>query len=248
MSTRIERRSAQREARLLSLADLLHEGFYLLHLLKQRHAPGELEDFQPRIVRMLDDFEKEARRLHAHGDDIEAAQYAYCAALDEIVLSSDFGLRGAWERTPLQLTVFGDQLAGKHFFDKLEALRGKGAVRLQALQVFHMCLLMGFKGRYAMDDRDRLAWITARLGDEIAHIKGKGRGFAPQAARPDQVAHQLRRDVPPWLLALLLVLTAASAYGAMQWSLLRESRQRMAVHANVVQLPPQPASLTITLP
>lgn len=248
MNTRIERRSAQREARLLSLADLLHEGFYLLHLLKQRHAPGELEDFQPRIVRMLDDFEKEARRLHAHGDDIEAAQYAYCAALDEIVLSSDFGLRGAWERTPLQLTVFGDQLAGKHFFDKLETLRGKGAVRLQALQVFHMCLLMGFKGRYAMDDRDRLAWITARLGDEIAHIKGKGRGFAPQAARPDQVAHQLRRDVPPWLLALLLVAAAASAYGAMQWSLLREGRQRMAVYANVVQLPPQPASLTITLP
>jgi type VI secretion system protein ImpK len=248
MSTRIERRSAQREARLLSLADLLHEGFYLLHLLKQRHAPDGLEDFQQRIVRMLDDFEREARRLHAHGDDIDAAQYAYCAALDEIVLSSDFALRGAWERTPLQLTVFGDQLAGKHFFERLEALRGKGAVRLQALQVFHMCLLMGFKGRYAMDDRDRLAWVTARLGDEIAHIKGKGRGFAPQAARPDQVAHKLRRDVPPWLLALLLMATAGGAYGAMRLSLAREEQQRMAVYEQVVKLPPQPANVTITLP
>ena len=248
MSTRIERRSAQREARLLSLADLLHEGFYLLHLLKQRHAPGSLEDFQQRIVCMLDEFDKEARRLHAHGDDIEAAKYAYCAALDEIVLSSEFSLRGAWERTPLQLTVFGDQLAGKHFFERLEALRGKGAVRLQALQVFHMCLLMGFKGRYAMDERDRLAWVTARLGDEIAHIKGKGRGFAPQAPRPDQVAHKLRRDVPAWLLALLLLATAGGAYGAMQLSLSRESRQRMTPYADVVKLPPQPATVIISLP
>jgi type VI secretion system protein ImpK len=248
MSTRIERRSAQREARLLSLTDLLHEGFYLLHLLKQGNAPGQLEDFQRRIVRMLDDFECEARRLHAHGDDIEAAKYAYCAALDEIVLSSQFELRGAWERTPLQLTVFGDQLAGKHFFERLEALRGKGAVRLQALQVFHMCLLMGFEGRYAMEGRDRLAWITARLGDEIAHIKGKGRGFAPQAGRPDQVAHKLRRDVPPWVLALLLVSVAGGAFVSMRLSLEREEARRMAPYNDVVQLPPQPASLTITLP
>ncbi len=248
MNTRIERRSAQRDARQLSLSDLLHEGFYLLHLLKQGHAPGGLEDFQQRIVRMLDEFDREARRLHAHGDDIGAAKYAYCAALDEIVLSSEFSLRGAWERTPLQLTVFGDQLAGKHFFERLEALRGKGAVRLQALQVFHMCLLMGFKGRYAMDERDRLAWITARLGDEIAHIRGKGRGFAPQAPRPDQVVHPLRRDVPPWMVAALLLLTAGGAFGGMQWSLAREGQQRMGLYAGVVRLPPQPAHVTITLP
>ncbi|GAB2863193.1 type IVB secretion system protein IcmH/DotU [Pseudoduganella ginsengisoli] len=248
MGTGIERRSAQREARQLSLADLLHEGFYLLHLLKQRHAPGELEDFQRRIACMLDGFTQEARRLHAHGDDIEAAKYAYCAALDEIVLSSDFALRSAWERTPLQLTVFGDQLAGKHFFERLEALRGKGAVRLQALQVFHMCLLMGFKGRYAMDDRDRLSWVTARLGDEIAHIKGKGRGFAPQAPRPDQVAHKLRRDVPAWVLALLMMATAGGAYAGMRVSLSREEQQRMALYSDVVKLPPQPATVVITLP
>eukprot|EP01032_Pedospumella_encystans_P035311 gene35311-39942_t len=104
------------------------------------------------------------------------------AALDEIVLASGFPIREPWERRPLQLKVFGDQLAGEHFFDRLEALRAKGGVRLQSLQVFHLCLLLGFKGKYALDSSDKLACLTARVGDEIAHIKGKSRGFAPRAA------------------------------------------------------------------
>lgn len=252
MSARIERRTSQEQGVkcIQSLVDMLHEGFYLLHLLKQGCAPGELDDFQLRVIRMLDDFEREARRLRAHGDDIEAAKYAYCAALDEIVLSSRFNLRGAWERTPLQLAVFGDQLAGHHFFERLEALRGKGAVRLQALQVFHMCLLLGFRGKFALHERDRLAWITARLGDEIAHIQGKRHGFAPQAERPDQVTHKLRRDVPAWLLCGVFGVAAAGAYGGLRYALERHTQASIAGHMALVKMPQMqpPPRLTITLP
>ncbi|WP_377701259.1 type IVB secretion system protein IcmH/DotU [Pseudoduganella sp. UC29_71] len=234
--------------RIESLVDLMHEGFYVLFMLKNGSAPPGEHEFAEKVSGFLNGFEAEARRLRAHGEDIEAAKYAYCAALDEIILASGFPIREPWERRPLQLTVFGDQLAGEHFFDRLDELRGKGGARLQALQVFHLCLLLGFKGKYALDSSDRLACLTARLGDEIAHIKGKSRGFAPRAERPDQVAHKLRSDVPLWALSAVFALAALSVYVGMKSSLDSATRQGMAGYAGLVQLAPRPASLSVTLP
>jgi type VI secretion system protein ImpK len=40
--------------------------------------------------------------------------------------------------------LFGDQLADENFFNVLEDLRARGSAHLEALEVFRMCLLLGF--------------------------------------------------------------------------------------------------------
>jgi len=234
--------------RMQSLLDLMHEGFHMLFLLKNGARPPAEKEFRDRLALFLADFEREARKLRANADDIEAAKYAWCAALDEIVLASDFALRDSWEQCPLQLTLFGDQLAGEHFFDRLEELRGKGGARLQPLQVFHTCLLLGFRGKYTHDADEKLGYLAARLGDEIAHIKGKSRGFAPQAERPDQIAHKLRGDVPLWALSTVFAAVALCAYLGLKSSLDRSTQQALAPYTDLIKLAPRPAHLTITLP
>ena len=231
-----------------ALLDLMHEGFYLLFLLKNGSAPGDEQGFMERIKAFLDEFTREAKKIRADDGDIEAAKYAFCAAVDEIVLASPFDLRKPWERRPLQLLLFGDQLAGEHFFDHLDALRGKGAMRVQALQVFHMCLLLGFQGKYAIDGGEKLSYLTARLGDEIAHIKGKSRGFAPRAERPDQVVNKRRSDVSLWALTSIFALLALCAYLGLRAHLTRNTQATLAAYADLVKLAPRPAHLTITLP
>ena len=231
-----------------ALLDLMHEGFYLLFLLKNGSAPGDEQGFMERIKAFLDEFTREAKKIRADDGDIEAAKYAFCAAVDEIVLASPFDLRKPWERRPLQLLLFGDQLAGEHFFDRLDALRGKGAMRVQALQVFHMCLLLGFQGKYAIDGGEKLSYLTARLGDEIAHIKGKSCGFAPRAERPDQVVNKRRSDVPLWALTSIFALLALCAYLGLRAHLTRNTQATLAAYADLVKLAPRPAHLTITLP
>lgn len=231
-----------------TLLDLLQEGFYLLFMLKNGSVPPGEAAFLDNITAYLADFDREARKLRAQGDDIDAAKYAYCAALDEIILSSQFPMREAWERRPLQLVIFGDQLAGEHFFDRLEALRSSGGARLPALQVFHMCLLIGFKGKYALDGGDKLAYLTARLGDEIAHIQGKSRGFAPQAERPDQIVHKLRSNTPVWAACALFGVCGLGAFIGLRASLSGDTQQALAGYHDLVKLAPRPAYVTITLP
>jgi type VI secretion system protein ImpK len=231
-----------------TLMDLMYDGFYALFMLKNGNGPQANADFINKMTQFLDDFSRGAKKQGASADDIDNAKYAFCAAVDEIILRSPYGIRDAWERRPLQLVLFGDQLAGENFFNRLENLRARGSAHLQALEVFHMCLLLGFQGRYIIEGSEKLAYLTARLGDEIAHMKGKKSGFAPHAERPDQIIHKLRNDVPLWVLCSVFALIAGLGYIGLRSMLGHSTETSMSAYNDVVKLAPKQANLTITLP
>ncbi|MFC5547630.1 type IVB secretion system protein IcmH/DotU [Massilia aerilata] len=231
-----------------SLVDMMYEGFYALFLLKNGNGPQDKTAFADHMTRFLGDVDRNAKALGVPADDVTAAKYAFCAAVDEIILRSDYEIREAWETRPLQLRLFGDQLAGEHFFQRLEDLRAKGAVHLQALEVFHVCLLLGFEGRFALDGKDKLAYLTARLGDEIARMRGKNRGFAPHAERPDQIVHKLGSDLSLWALSMVFAVAALGGYLGFRTALAHETGQALAGYNDLVKLPPRSANVTITLP
>ena len=58
-------------------------------------------------------------------EDVYATKYAFCAAVDETVLNSRFAIRDAWMLQPLQLTLFGEQLA------VAQEIRGMGIASVQ---------------------------------------------------------------------------------------------------------------------
>jgi len=231
-----------------SLLDLLYDGFFMLFLLKSGREPGDASEFGARVQQFLGDFERGAKKLNVAAEDVYAAKFAFCAALDESVLASSFRIRTEWERRPLQLALFGEQLAGEKFFQYLEECRAHGAPRLQSLEVFHMCLLLGFQGKYILEGPEKLAYLTARLGDEIAHIKGKRAPFAPHWPLPDQVAHRLKREVPLWSIGAVFALVGLLAWlGLSTW--LRDNTVRtLAPYTQLIKLGPQSANLTISLP
>ena len=231
-----------------SLLDLMYDGFYALFLLKNRCAPTDEAGFTSKMQRFLSDFERGAKKLDVSAEDVHAAKYAFCAAVDENILHSQFNIRDTWARRPLQLILFGDQLAGEHFFTRLEDLRAKGAQHLQALEVFHMCLLLGFQGKYIIEGPEKLNYLTARLGDEIARMKGKSAGFAPHWERPDQVSHKLRNEVPLWALCSIFALIGLGGYFALNTMLSRATASSISGYSDIVKLAPRASYLTITLP
>lgn len=230
------------------LSDIMYEGFYALFLLKNGCGPQDKVAFADNMTAFLADVDRHAKALGIAADDVTAAKYAFCSAVDEIILRSTFDVREAWETRPLQLRVFGDQLAGEHFFHRLEDLRAKGAVHVEALEVFHMCLLLGFQGRYALDGRDKLDYLVARLGDEIARMRGRTRGFAPHAERPDQVVNRLQSDLSLWVLGAVFMVAGLGAYLGFRSALSNETGTALAQYNDLVKLPPKAAHVTITLP
>lgn len=231
-----------------TLLDLLYDGFFMLFLLRNGQPPTSAEEFLARVRAFLDDFDRGAKRMNVPADDVFDAKYAFCAAIDETILASSFPIRADWERRPLQLVLFGEQLAGEGFFTKLEQLRAQGASRLQALEVFHMCLLLGFRGKYILEGPEKLAYLTARLGDEISAIKGKRAAFAPHWPLPDTVSHTLKRETPLWIFGAVFALIALLAYLGLSSVLSSQTHDAMQEYSQVIKLGPRYSHLTISLP
>lgn len=206
-----------------SLQELLEDGIYLLFLLRNGTPPNSLAEFNKRIDQFLGQFESNARNLGKSPAAISDAKYAFCALMDESILSSDFTIREDWERAPLQLRLFGEHLAGERFFDKLEMLRLDPIANVETLEIFYTCLLLGFQGKYLLEGSEKLNYLTSRVGQEITHARGGRNEFSPNWKLPQRFQHYVRNELPLWLYFALLAVVASGIFFLFQWILLGEN-------------------------
>ncbi len=156
-------------------------------------------DLRPKFASMLDDFEKRAERYRFNHKVIAVAKFALASFVDETILTNNFPLRSEWEKNPLQLEYFGEQLAGNKFFDKLEAMLRQIEVTQDAVEIYYLCMLLGFKGRYGVYEQEKLLSIMESTAKGLVKIgKIKSVELAPNWLKTDQPEIPRRRGMPTW--------------------------------------------------
>ncbi|MGS0705400.1 type IVB secretion system protein IcmH/DotU [Acinetobacter sp. ANC 3781] len=235
-----------------NLVDLLHDAFYIVFLLKNQYIPSNADEFRDKILNLLNRFENQAKKLQFSADDIHDAKYAYCALLDETIVTQQdvqfFDLQNTWMISPLQLSLFGSQLAGYRFFEILELLRSCGKERLAALEVFHYCMLLGFHGKFRIESIQNLNHLVARVADEIDFLKGKKASFSPFSGLPDQIKHIIHRELPFFGILIFLAIFALSSFIGLNFMLSHQNNKALAGYQNIISSPAEQAYITIHLP
>jgi len=196
------------------LALALQEAFTVaVRLRAGRQVAADAVSFRAHIKQVLAASDQRARAVGYDGETVKAAVYAYIALLDESVLNSANPIFADWSRQPLQEEVFGEHMAGENFFRTLQELLGRqDSVPLaDLLEVYQLCLLIGFHGRYG-SDTGGLHAVSASVAAKIARI----RGGAPNTGElaPDwkvPATEQLKRGRDP--VAKRLTIIAAAALG-----------------------------------
>jgi type VI secretion system protein ImpK len=156
-------------------------------------------DLRPKIASMLEEFEKRAERYKFNHKIVQVSKFALASFVDETVLTANFPLKNEWEKNPLQLEYFGEQLAGNKFFDKLEAMLKQIDATKDAVEVYYYCMLLGFKGRYAIYDHEKLIATM----QETANALVKAGKIVPVELSPhwlatDQPKPPEKRGMPVW--------------------------------------------------
>ncbi len=146
-------------------------------------------DLRQKIAGMLEDFEKRSERYRFNHKIVQVSKFALAAFVDETVLTNNFPLKNEWEKNPLQLEYFGEQLAGNKFFEKLEAMLKQTEVTADAIEIYYFCMLLGFKGRYAVYEHDKLLAIMQSTANALV----KAGKIKPVELSP----HWLANDQPP---------------------------------------------------
>lgn len=124
------------------------------------------------IAGLLKQLEELGARRGYKEAQLQHVKFALAALVDEAVLAGGFPLREEWERYPLQLEYFREALAGTKFFDRLDELLKHAESEADVIEVYYLCLLLGFKGKYSVFLEDQLPMV---INNVVEHLRRVGR-------------------------------------------------------------------------
>ena len=193
-----------------SLADLCGELLAFALQLKKANDPGDADGLRQKIDEQFRALESKARQADVPAEDVQLAKYAVAAFIDEMILTSSWTLKESWADKPLQLAYFNDFSAGEEFYTKIESLRG--AKRYSVLEVYYLCLALGFRGKYV--DLQGMEKKKVLVDSMLREIRGPAAapgsaGLSPSWQPPDAMPG-IVRNFPAWFVAaacsLLVIL------------------------------------------
>jgi type VI secretion system protein ImpK len=156
-------------------------------------------DLRPKVVGLLDEFEKRAERYKFNHKIVQVSKFGLASFVDETVLTNNFPLKIEWEKNPLQLEYFGEQLAGNKFFEKLDSMLAQIEVTVDAVEVYYFCMLLGFKGRYAIYEHEKLLSTMQTTANALVKAgRIKPVELSPNWLANDQPKPPEKRGMPVW--------------------------------------------------
>jgi len=172
--------------------------------------PADADAFRTQVKQLIATATADGKQLGYRDDDFGFALFAVVAFLDESVLALQLPSFRSWSGRPLSLDLFRAHLGGESFFQYLETLlrRDDSEDLADILEVFLLCLQLGFRGRYGDARPDELYSWTGRVQDRIQRIRGTPPPFAPEWAPPTNERPQRTSD--PWQRRLSIVALATT--------------------------------------
>src|SRR5271157_4014432 len=166
------------------------------------------EAFRATLRKMISGAVKDASAMGYSAEASQMAIYAMIGFLDESVLNSKDPTFADWARRPLQEEMFGGHFAGELFFRNVTELlnRPESAEVADVLELHALCLMLGYRGRFAFGDASEIHSILQRIRDKITRIRGAYALLRP--AETPAAPPAPKRD--PWVrrLALTAILLA----------------------------------------
>jgi type VI secretion system protein ImpK len=225
------------DVRKLDRLALLYEGIFTVieRVHTGRQSIENPEEFRSRMKQALSEVASTAARRGYAAEDVKESSFAVVAFLDEAILTASDTNAADWVGKHLAEELYDQRTAGETFFQRLEALRAnRDSLDLaEILEVYYLCLLLGYEGKFAGGSRGELLQIMANLRDRIERILGRDSEFSPDRTLPDEppapqvVVDSFKREIRLFALGTfifaLLCYVGFSIHLHMQTSAIRQA-------------------------
>ena len=170
-----------------------------------RQHVSDAESFRHQVREAIKTSAEEARRRGYSGEDIQLATFAVVAFLDESILNMHNPVFADWPRRPLQEEYFGHHVAGEIFYQNLDKImqRNESQDMGDLLEVYQLCMLLGFAGKYSIGGRGELQSRIQTTGEKIARIRQSPAELSPSWMPPNDVVATSGAD--PWVKRLIFM-------------------------------------------
>jgi type VI secretion system protein ImpK len=113
----------------------------LLERIGRDESPSP-QDERARIRGYLD----QAEAMLGRSEDWEAAKYALICWVDEVLIDAPWEGRNWWYENAMEVEIFRTRSANEQFYER--AKLAASLSKKDALEVFYVCVVLGFRGLY----------------------------------------------------------------------------------------------------
>ncbi len=187
-------------------------------LRSNRQQVNDAASFRGQLWDAVKSADSEARHRGYAPEDIELAIFAVIAFLDESILNTRHPVFADWPRQPLQEERYGHHIAGEIFFQNLQKLlqRTDSNETADLLEVYYLCLLLGFAGRYSIGGRGDLRAILLQTGEKIQRIRQTTTQISPYGWLPQDPPVQSGTD--PWVRRMMFAAIGCVVLAIALWA------------------------------
>ena len=209
----------------------------IVRLRSGRQPVSNPDSFRHFILEALKTAARQAAAVGYDPGDIKSATFAAVAFLDESVLNNRKPAFEDWLKKPLQEELFGTHVAGDVFFENIQQLlrRTSSMDVADLLEIYYLCLLLGFSGRYSANRGD-LQQVKDSILEKITRARGPSAPLAPNSVPPAEQVKSLR---DPWLMVLKIAFLACATL-----MLVLFAGYKVTLHSAVNELRNAPAQVT----
>jgi len=186
---------------------------YTLELLERiaRHESVSPQEEQLRLRALID----QADALFGADPEWDAAKYALVSWIDEVLLDTPWDGQDWWSNNILEVALFNSRLCNEKFY--LRAAESSALSRRDALEVYYVCAVLGFRGLYRDPEAARFLIQSHNLPEDLdtwarqaAMSIRLGQGRPPLSRPGPEIAgappaQGKSRVVWPWLAVAMLV-------------------------------------------
>jgi type VI secretion system protein ImpK len=199
---------------------LLYQGILTatVRIQSGRQPIADVTAFRRQMENLLDEIEREGIKVGYRNADLVDAHYVVIAFLNEAIRRSNDPNRDQF--VPLAAKAFPQAVAGEQVFERLKAIRERrdSAELADLLEVFYLCFLLGYEGRYALIGRFELDQLMEDLRHRIEGIRGPQTTLSPEGALPVRSKAAPARSAPErqWQMIAL----SAAGFALVTWLVL----------------------------
>jgi len=113
----------------------------LLDRLAEGQSPNPLDE-RIRIRALLD----QGEAVVGSGREWDLSKYALVSWIDEMLVETNWASRDWWSNNVLEMDLFRSRMCSEQFF--INAKEASTLARRDALEVYYVCVVLGFRGLY----------------------------------------------------------------------------------------------------
>lgn len=179
-----------------------------------------IAQLQQELATEIGNFDVALKQAGIRNEEALTARYVICAAIDEMVMNTPWGVESGWGQRSLLRVYHNEASGGERFFVLLDQLLSSPNQYRDLLELFYVLLCMGFKGKFHLDAAgdSRVETLRERLHQELYGGRAYERALSTSATTAAVARDGLRNQIPLWVvLSIALALTLLVYTGLRAW-------------------------------